>query len=447
MKLFMNLKSGARLAFFRRVTADQFSVLPGQIILLLLLDLLLTLGVEFVREGYDVQFNIWGLYHYAFTIMLLLLGAYVVSLGTRLANGLANYLTAVLSAIPYTTLLITGLELWVRHTDSQAASVYYYAWYAALAWVAIILIRATGVVGVAPRWRQIGLGSLALAISILPLFWLPQQEILQQTYRDTPPPRIDVEKTFYAQPAMLDEAFARLAPQRPGVIDLYFVGFAGYASQDVFLKEINYARALFERRFDTHERSVLLANNPKSIGRLPIASGNNLARTLQHVGSVMNPDEDVLFLFLTSHGDVDLLAVDFWPLDLNDLGAYSLRDMLKASKVKWKVIVISACHSGSFIEKLKDETTLIMTAARADKKSFGCSAESDFTYFSKALFDGALNKGAAIRAAFDIAKAQIEQREKREKLEPSLPQLYTTPAIEAKLAALQQRLAPLRAAR
>lgn len=88
--------------------------------------------------------------------------------------------------------------------------------------------------------------------------------------------------------------------------------------------------------------------------------------------------------------------------------------------------------------------TLIMTAARADRKSFGCSADSDFTYFSKALFDGALARRASIRQAFDIAKAQIEQRERNEKLEPSLPQISSTPAIEAKLRAYEQGLAERR---
>ena len=54
------------------------------------------------------------------------------------------------------------------------------------------------------------------------------------------------------------------------------------------------------------------------------------------------------------------------------------------------VIVISACYSGGFIDALKDERTLVMTAARADRTSFGCSDDSDFTYFGRALFAEAL---------------------------------------------------------
>lgn len=440
MKLLKNLTAGARLAFFRRVGIAQFHISAGQIIALVLVDLALSLLVDMVRAGGPIEFNIWGIYYYSFGIILFLLSGWVISLGIRRAAALSEYLVVAMSALPYTTLIMVALELWLLWKPQLAGQIYYYAWYAVLLWVAIVVIRAVGLVGASGLVRRLALAVIAVAVSIAPLFWLPQQEILQQAYVEPSQPRIDVEKTFYAQPAMLAGAFDALAPQRPGVIDLYFIGFAGYASQDVFLKEANYVRALLDRRFDTHERSLVLVNNAKTIGRFPIASTSNLARALQHVGTLMNTEEDVLFLFLTSHGDVDFLASDFWPLDLNDLGAYTLRDMLAAAKVKWKVIVISACHSGSFIDKLKDETTLIMTAARSDRKSFGCSAESDFTYFSKALFDGALNKGASIRDAFNIAKAQIEQRERREKLEPSLPQMYSTPAIEAKLTALELRL-------
>lgn len=441
MSLLKNLACGARLAFFRPVSLPCFHISASQIVALIAVDFTLSAAIDILRSGWPPEFSIWGLYYYAFSLLLFLFGAWLVSLGVRRATAFVEYAVVALSALPFTTLFGLALEGASHWRPAQIGQFYYYAWYAVLLWAAAIIVRAVGAVGGLRWWRTIALSALAIAVSIVPLFWLPQQEILQQAYRAPPQPQIDVEKTFYAQPALLADAFERLAPQRPGVIDLYFIGFAGYAAQDVFLKETDYVRALFDRQFDTHERSLILSNNAKTVGRYPIASATNLSRALKQIGTQMNPDEDVLFVFLTSHGDVDVLAADFWPLDLNDLGAYALRDMLKASKAKWKVIVISACHSGSFIDKLKDETTLIMTAARSDRKSFGCSAESDFTYFSKALFDGALARGANIRQAFDIAKAQIEKRERDEKLEPSLPQIYSTPAIEAKLNALQQRLA------
>ena len=44
------------------------------------------------------------------------------------------------------------------------------------------------------------------------------------------------------------KAAAALRGNQPGVVDLYFVGFAGTADQDVFLKEVRSVTELFDRR-------------------------------------------------------------------------------------------------------------------------------------------------------------------------------------------------------
>src|SRR5262249_20718981 len=142
---------------------------------------------------------------------------------------------------------------------------------------------------------------------------------------------------------------------------------------------------LFRERFDAEGRTVELINNPKTATEVPIASATNLGRVLRHIGGLMNPEEDVLVLYLTTHGsDKHRLAVVNWPLALQDIDPPMLRRMLDESGIKWRVLAISACYSGGFIEPLKSETTLIMTAADAKSTSFGCGTESDFTYFGKA---------------------------------------------------------------
>jgi len=104
-------------------------------------------------------------------------------------------------------------------------------------------------------------------------------------------------------------------------------------------------------------------------------------------------------------------------------------------------VVISACHSGSFIDALKDERTLILTASAADKTSFGCSNENDFTYFGDAYINTALRQDRSFVAAFDRAKDIIARREAAENLTPSEPQIYLGAAIKAKLQQLERRLA------
>jgi hypothetical protein len=52
-----------------------------------------------------------------------------------------------------------------------------------------------------------------------------------------------------------------------------------------------------------------------------------------------------------------------------------------------------------------------MTAARADRVSFGCSEEADFTYFGDALFAQALNQTDDLKQAFELARASVAERE------------------------------------
>jgi hypothetical protein len=224
---------------------------------------------------------------------------------------------------------------------------------------------------------------------------------------------------------MLERLTAALEPGRPGRVDLYFLGFASYATEDVFFKEIGFVHELFDRRFATRGRSLRLVNSLETLGRLPLANVSNLRIALDAIAAKMNPDEDVLFLYLTSHGSPDHeLAVRFWPLRLNDFPAATLKTLLDDAGIRYRVIVVSACYSGGFIDAVKDESSLIITAARGDRTSFGCGHEQDFTYFGEAFFAEALELEPSFVEAFGMARERIASREQAEGLEPSQPQIH-----------------------
>lgn len=293
----------------------------------------------------------------------------------------------------------------------------------------------------ATRWLRTGvltivvtLGSLAINWALPPDFWYPTRAA---EAAEAGAPWIDTERTYYAQPRLLDAALSALKPGRRGVTDLYFLGFAGTATQDVFLKEVRAARRLFDERFGTRGRSLLLINNPRTVDKTPVASVSNLRLALAGMAQKMNVDEDVLFLFLTSHGSPHRFSVDFPALALDDLSDDELKDMLDRSGIKWRVLVISACYSGSFIDALKDEHTLILTAAAANRTSFGCGSEENFTYFGDAFINTALRRQRSFVAAFEEAKRIIARRETAERLTPSEPQIYLGAAMTAKLHELE----------
>lgn len=242
------------------------------------------------------------------------------------------------------------------------------------------------------------------------------------------------EQVIYAQPRLLREAVAKLTPRTPDKPNLYFIGFAGDGEEDVFLNEADYARRLFDKRFAASGHELMLVNNPATLSRTPLATLTNLETAVDAVAAKMDRDNDILFLLLTSHGTEDhLLYVAMDPLPLDQIAPQDLADVFAKAKIRYKVIVISACYSGGFIDALKDDTTMIVTAARADRASFGCGSDADITDFGRAFFVDGLNHNATFTGAFAEANKLVNAWETRDKDKHSLPQLATSPRIEARL--------------
>jgi hypothetical protein len=104
-------------------------------------------------------------------------------------------------------------------------------------------------------------------------------------------------------------------------------------------------------------------------------------------------------------------------------------------------VVISACFAGGFIDSLKDDNSIIVTAAAADRTSFGCADDRDLTYFGEAFFRDALPGATSLRDAFTKARTEIFAREVKEGVEPSDPQAFFGAAIERHLGELGREAA------
>ncbi len=245
---------------------------------------------------------------------------------------------------------------------------------------------------------------------------------------------LSAEVVLFYQYQMLSQVVEQIAPSRPEITDLYFLSFGGDGRQDVFMKEALYTKTLFDTQYGLKNRSLLLANHPKVVHDIPIASVMNLKVALEIFAQQMDVEEDILFLYLTSHGSQDhTLSVRLGDVPLADLPAETLAKMLKDSKIKWKVIAISACYSGGFIEHLKDDYSMIITSARSDRSSFGCGDDSEMTYFGRAFFEHALDRSTSFADAFLKAKDIVTAWEDRDHFEHSEPQIYRSELIEAKL--------------
>ena len=244
------------------------------------------------------------------------------------------------------------------------------------------------------------------------------------------------------QGRLLDAAIAKLPASTPA-IELYALTLAGDGKQSVFMREADYVGKLLQERFAAHGL-ITLVNHRDHLADRPLATSASLARSIQALAE-RSGEEDLIFIYLTSHGSAEHeLNLDQPRLQLHDLPAHELASLLKPLKERHKVLVISACYSGGFIPPLQDEKTLVITAARADRVSFGCSEENDFTYFGRALFAEALQQTDDLQRAFTLAKASVAEREKADGFEPSEPQIWPAKAVLAQwrqLRAQQARLA------
>lgn len=252
---------------------------------------------------------------------------------------------------------------------------------------------------------------------------------------------LSAEVVLFYQYQMLTSMMDKISPSRPGVTDLYLVSFGGDGSQDVFMKEVFYAKSLFEDQYGMKNRTVELINNANVVHENPIASVINLKVALQIIAQQMDVEEDILFLYLTSHGSRNhTISVRLGGVPLASLPAETLAEILEESGIKWKVIAISACYSGGFIDHLKDDTSMIITSARSDRSSFGCSDDAEMTYFGRAFLQHALDRSTSFSDAFVKAKEIVSAWEEKDHFTPSEPQIYTGSLIEKKLESWRRTL-------
>ena len=235
-----------------------------------------------------------------------------------------------------------------------------------------------------------------------------------------------------SQAPLLHAEVARLAPHRKGETDIYAIGIAGWPL-DVFLKEVGGGLSVIGHVLPIKNRTLRLINHPATAAALPLATAHNIAAAVHAVGEVMDKEEDVLVLLMTSHGDRNGFALRL-PEATIDLTPKEVAATLDSEGIKNRVVIVSACFSGIFVPPLQNGHTIVMTAADARHTSFGCAPERDWTYFGDAFFRQALQPGTDFQNAFAHARILIEGWELMDRAPPSNPQGYFGPALVAKLA-------------
>ena len=249
-----NVGLGARVPFGIPVRRLDFRIGVPQLLALFVFSALVDLAIDWVQRDPDALFTMHGLVGEMFFGAVLMLFAALLSRAFRqpafalalpvivLASGWpVQIVRAALEAIPggfsETELAQTIIKLWTL----------FWLWRCAA-------------VSLAPSRPYYWLRSLAAAVLLMSPSWLLAPLLPDATWwsvpsaveaRDTRYPSPASEEVLAAQPHLLDDALSDLEDQRPGLTDLYFVGFAPDATEDVFRKDVVAARELFDQRFDT----------------------------------------------------------------------------------------------------------------------------------------------------------------------------------------------------
>jgi len=244
----------------------------------------------------------------------------------------------------------------------------------------------------------------------------------------------ETARVAQAQGILLEAQTAGLAPTVKGATNVYALGIAGWADQDVFVKELDGGLAVMGDVFPISGRTLRLVNDRNTTNYVPLATNRNFIDAVQAIGKVMNKTDDVLLLLMTSHGEHTGFALKLPDESASELTPQFIAATLNNEGIKNRIVIVSACFSGAFVPPLANDDTIVLTAADAESTSFGCAPERDWTYFGDAFFRQSVRRGRDLQHAFENARTLISGWELMDHARPSHPQAHFGPALVAKLA-------------
>ena len=244
-----------------------------------------------------------------------------------------------------------------------------------------------------------------------------------------------------AQHDKLSKALAKIAPQRKGIVDAYVV-VIGLDSDPVFKKETAEVLNVLQRRFGASTRSIrLAAGSGTDDADAPQGSPPNLAIALASIAAKMDLDEDVLVFYSTSHGSKELgLVYRDGEEGFGVIAPKRLKLLFDELNFKRRILLLSACYSGTFVRELANDDSVIVTAASSSRPSFGCAPGNDWTFFGDALINNAMRKAQPIAKAVAEATGLIALWEAKLGLEPSNPQVSIGDDTATWLTALEAQM-------
>jgi len=453
---FWVVRAALRAALWRRTTVDR-SVTVGTVLLCALVTAASDVAHQYVTAEGAARFSLYGVNSIiaeiavcaAVTLLFVSRDRAVVLAQFLVLNALVDWVITAAVHVPF-KFQISMAGMWTRADAVILVMLLLATW-----WIGAVvaILRGAGVGSYqSPAIRGFGLAVVSLlAVAATPSFptfvgndfnlasynvW----EWASAKFRKGAEERtaeVDVATLELLQPSLLDAEMKKLLPERKGTTDIYAIGAAGWSDQDVFIKELNGGLSALNRSLGLDRGAIRLVNHRDSSETSPIASRTNFAAAVHGVAGVMNKDEDILIVFITSHGSPEGVAFVLADAISAVLSPDHVASVLDREGIRNRVVIVSACYSGVFAKRLASPSSIVLTAADESSPSFGCSNEREWTYFGDAFFNQSLSEGVSLEQAFEDAKVKISQWETRDELPPSSPQGHFGAVISEKLAKLK----------
>jgi hypothetical protein len=166
----------------------------------------------------------------------------------------------------------------------------------------------------------------------------------------------------------------------------------------------------------------VLTSDPGANPSLPVATAANVSNALRTAGG------EACLAFITSHGDESGFVLKSAGGTVSPTSLDNALDVGCGSRPT--VVVVSACHSGVFLTPaMRQPNRIVLTAAAADRSSFGCGTGDQYTYFDQCLlqqFDGS----ATWQQLAQTTRSCVENLERSMGIRrPSQPQTFVGAAV------------------
>lgn len=412
-----NLAAGLRLALFMRVDRSAFRVSVTQLVLIVIVSAAIDIDLDWMRAAHEARFSILGLHGELFALGLLTLSSAVIAMLRRDRDLYLALPIVILASFPAIQLVHALPDLpGTRVAVADVARRFFE--YAIFAWMALLAMRAVYVCADPHRLRRrafaIGAGLLVIA----PIWFAPLIGPLDPWWREYDPGQSDrdamspaSEPVLAAQDFMMDRALDQLDDERPGVTDLYFVGFAPDARRSGFVADVVSAQRAMDEHWHTNGRSVVLVNSPRTVAERPFATITHLREVLLQIGDLIDADDDVVMVYLagSSGRDHTLTAVNP-PLELIGLSPQGLKQLLDAAGIRWRIVVVSTCYAGAWVDALKDDETAVIASSGADVRGSDCAGGVAPSSFGQAFFTDGMRRSDDVARAFEVAQKSLADR-------------------------------------